>query len=329
MRLGPLSTGVVIAADLVAHAANGADEGPVGAAVELATQIVDVDVDDVRENIAVHPPDIFDNAGARNRLAGMTQQVFKERVLFGTQINGAAGATHFVRNAIDFEVFEGEDVLRGAALTAKNGANARDQFSGHKRFEHHIIGAGIFRVRTRSSTDASAHIRITGKCGQRRNTAPRRSPCGAPETLASSSARVNDAFSARAASWAQSEMTRTERGEIERRVGKINHALLVIAELQGVLDFEKGGAAAKQFGAFYKVSRTEILKVSVSPSREGFQRLIDLFLPVYKAWEQISRQLPSTPARTAIREMRMKMSAPQVGRAPEEETGEPAGLWRG
>jgi flagellin-specific chaperone FliS len=34
-----------------------------------------------------------------------------------------------------------------------------------------------------------------------------------------------------------------------------NHALMVIGELQGVLDFERGGEAARRLQSFYKVTR--------------------------------------------------------------------------
>ena len=61
-----------------------------------------------------------------------------------------------------------------------------------------------------------------------------------------------------------------ERGDIEERVAAVNHALVVLTELQGVLDFEKGGEPAKKLSSFYNVMRAEIFKVCVAPSRVGF-----------------------------------------------------------
>lgn len=121
------------------------------------------------------------------------------------------------------------------------------------------------------------------------------------------------------------------QGEVEKRVSATDHALLVIAELQGVLDFEKGGAAAKQLDQFYNVSRAEILKASVSPSRERYQRLIGMFTPVYKAWEEISKKLPPTPPREAVPVRRVSMMGGEITTAPPldgEETIS-TGLWRG
>lgn len=121
-----------------------------------------------------------------------------------------------------------------------------------------------------------------------------------------------------------------ERGEIEKRVNAMNHALLVVAELQGALDFEKGGAVAQQLDRFYKVGQAEILKVCTAPSREGFQRLIAMYKPVCEAWETVSHQLPATPARETVPERKISMMTPSPkASGAESEEQETRGLWRG
>lgn len=122
-----------------------------------------------------------------------------------------------------------------------------------------------------------------------------------------------------------------EKGDIEKRVFEVNHALLVMTKLQSMVDFEKGGEPAKKLDRFYNICRAEIFGVCVAPSREGFQRLIDLFTPVYQAWDQISRELPATPAPEPPPEMRIRMSAPPVaiGASNDDETQRPSGVWRG
>jgi flagellar secretion chaperone FliS len=121
-----------------------------------------------------------------------------------------------------------------------------------------------------------------------------------------------------------------ERGQIENRVNAMNHALAVLAELQGVLDFEKGGAVAQQLDRFYKVGQAEILKVCTAPSRDGFQRLIAMYKPVCEAWQTVSKQLPAMPARETVPEKKITMTAP-TSKAPgiETEERETRGLWRG
>jgi len=95
--------------------------------------------------------------------------------------------------------------------------------------------------------------------------------------------------------------------DVEVRVFEMNHALLVLAELENVLDFEKGGEAAKHLKSFYEVSRALMLEVSVSPAQTGFQRLIDIFTPVRQAWAQVERQLPVVAARQAAPAIRVPM----------------------
>jgi len=122
------------------------------------------------------------------------------------------------------------------------------------------------------------------------------------------------------------------RGQIENRVKAMNHALAVVAELQGVLDFEKGGAVAEQLDRFYKVGQAEILKVCTAPSREGFERLIAMYKPVCVAWQTVSKQLPATPARGTVPETKISMMSPtptpKASRAESEE-GETRGPWKG
>ena len=63
------SAGVVIAADLVADAADGTDERALGTCVDFFAEIVDVDIHDVGDGVAVHAPDFFDYGDTRNRAA--------------------------------------------------------------------------------------------------------------------------------------------------------------------------------------------------------------------------------------------------------------------
>lgn len=122
-----------------------------------------------------------------------------------------------------------------------------------------------------------------------------------------------------------------DAGDIEARVFELNHALTVIGELQNVLDFENGAEAAKRLKSFYELARVSVLQVSVSPSREGFQRLIELFRPVRQAWQQIEQQLPAAAPREATPEVRVQMSVPAPARS-RVETSLPAEsdiAWRG
>jgi flagellar protein FliS len=84
-------------------------------------------------------------------------------------------------------------------------------------------------------------------------------------------------------------------GEVERRVKAVNHALLILAELESVLDQERGGQVARHLGGFYRVTRAMIVEANVRASDAPFARLMDLFLPVRQAWQQAEQDFARQP----------------------------------
>src|SRR5271163_353206 len=57
-----------------------------------------------------------------------------------------------------------------------------------------------------------------------------------------------------------------EKGAIEIRTREINHALMVIAQLQGSLDMERGGEVAKNLHHFYNTVRSGLIEAQVKQS---------------------------------------------------------------
>jgi flagellar protein FliS len=85
-------------------------------------------------------------------------------------------------------------------------------------------------------------------------------------------------------------------GQIEKRVNALNHALIVLGELQGVLDYERGGQVARNLSDFYTVGRVLILQASMTASREKMQELIGMFTRIRAAWAKAERNTgPSEP----------------------------------
>jgi flagellar secretion chaperone FliS len=78
-------------------------------------------------------------------------------------------------------------------------------------------------------------------------------------------------------------------GDVERRTAAVNHALLVIAELESVLDHERGGQVARHLEGFYRVTRAMIVEANARASAAQMERLMELFLPVRQAWQQAER----------------------------------------
>ncbi len=76
-------------------------------------------------------------------------------------------------------------------------------------------------------------------------------------------------------------------GDIEKRSSEIKHAFLVLQQLEGSLEMEKGGEAAKNLSFFYSVMRSKILEAHIKISVPMLQKQIEHILDVRSAWEQV------------------------------------------
>jgi len=90
-------------------------------------------------------------------------------------------------------------------------------------------------------------------------------------------------------------------GQIEKRVNALNHALIVVGELQGVLDYERGGQAARNLSDFYTVARSLIMQASMTGAREKLQELIAMFTRIRAAWAKAERNTGPSEATEALR----------------------------
>jgi flagellar protein FliS len=87
-----------------------------------------------------------------------------------------------------------------------------------------------------------------------------------------------------------------QAGDVETRVQELNHALTVIAHLQNVLDFKRGGEAATQLERFYTVTRGLIVKANFLPTPAALEELIELYGGLREAWSQAEHKLPADQA---------------------------------
>src|SRR5260370_4236310 len=132
---------LAVSANLVADAANRSNEGAVVTGIDLAAEIVDVNVDDVRHGVKIEFPHLLDDGCAGNRLAFMAHQEFQQSKFLWTEINVVASAAHGVTDAVDFEVFNLENRAHRPASSAQHGANAGGKFGKCKRLCDIVIGA--------------------------------------------------------------------------------------------------------------------------------------------------------------------------------------------
>src|SRR5713226_3956304 len=132
-----------VSANLVADAADRSNEGAVVTGIDLAAEIVDVDVHDVRHGVKIEFPYLLDNGSARNGLALVAHQEFQQSEFLRAKIDVVAAAAHGMTDAIDFEVFNLENCACGPCSSAQNSANARGKFGESKRFCDVIVRPGI------------------------------------------------------------------------------------------------------------------------------------------------------------------------------------------
>jgi flagellar secretion chaperone FliS len=121
-----------------------------------------------------------------------------------------------------------------------------------------------------------------------------------------------------------------DAGQIEQRVNLSNHALIVIGELQGVLDFERGGEPALYLNSFYNVTRAMTTEASLHSSREKFQELISMFARLRAAWSHVERTVtPSQPTeRPRITSSRPAAFSQSLTVPPENSTASGNGNWK-
>ena len=88
-------------------------------------------------------------------------------------------------------------------------------------------------------------------------------------------------------------------GNIERRTFEINHALLVVGQLQGTLDMDRGGEVAVNLDRFYNQVRTRLLQAQIQASAEILEEQMNLLLSLRETWQEVERRTLETKFPTA------------------------------
>lgn len=80
-----------------------------------------------------------------------------------------------------------------------------------------------------------------------------------------------------------------ENGAIEARTREINHALMVLGQLQGTLDKQRGGEVALHLERFYIVVRTGLIEAQLKQSTRILEQQILQLAIVHEAWLEVER----------------------------------------
>lgn len=75
--------------------------------------------------------------------------------------------------------------------------------------------------------------------------------------------------------------------DIETRCRDLNHASLVLGQLESWLDPSKGGEAAQTLTRFYAYLRAKMLEASIADSPEMLETQIEMILHVRNAWQNL------------------------------------------
>ena len=102
-----------------------------------------------------------------------------------------------------------------------------------------------------------------------------------------------------------------EKGDIETRTRGINHALTVIAQLQGTLDMERGGDVARNLARFYSLVRAGLAEAQVTQSTRILEQQISQLATVHEAWLEVER-VTAAPAPTQAVQVKPKTSSPEI-----------------
>src|ERR1700751_2014626 len=91
------------------------------------------------------------------------------------------------------------------------------------------------------------------------------------------------------------------KNDIEKRCRELDHACLVLGQLESWVDMEKGGDSARSLSHFYAYLRATMMEASVPQSASVLDTQIETILQVRSAWQKLdnAQQGPSeTPSGT-------------------------------
>jgi flagellar secretion chaperone FliS len=87
--------------------------------------------------------------------------------------------------------------------------------------------------------------------------------------------------------------------DIEARCRELNHATLVLGQLNEWIDPENGGESARTLSRFYAYLRAKMMEAAATQSATLLETQIDMILHVRSAWQKLDAEPMETPAMPA------------------------------
>ncbi len=103
--------------------------------------------------------------------------------------------------------------------------------------------------------------------------------------------------------------------DIEARCKDLNHAALVLGQLEDWIDHKNGGELAQNLSSFYSYIRAKMMEASLSKSAQLLEAQIDLISQVRSAWQQLD--MSSLEASAMPAEVRTELLSTASTQMPE------------
>lgn len=82
--------------------------------------------------------------------------------------------------------------------------------------------------------------------------------------------------------------------DVQKRTQELDHALCIIGQLQGSLNQERGGEAARYLDRYYSFLRSRLLQAQFQVSPDILNEQIAVLLDLRQAWLQLEQQTAPT-----------------------------------
>lgn len=86
-----------------------------------------------------------------------------------------------------------------------------------------------------------------------------------------------------------------ESRNIEQKMKFLNKAMAILEELQGSLDFQKGGEIAVNLDRLYDYFIRELVNVGRNDDVKTLDHIVKLTKELRSAWEKVVQETPATP----------------------------------
>jgi flagellar protein FliS len=116
------------------------------------------------------------------------------------------------------------------------------------------------------------------------------------------------------------------KNDIEKRCRELDHASVVLGQLESWVDRDKGGDSAQALAQFYGYLRATMMEASATQSATLLESQIDTILQVRSAWQKLDNAAqgpPGMPPNTLVEQTTTSnpMSEPKVERIPFSQSG--------